>query len=957
MLAINQRTLLGLLFFFSFPTGANAQAINFDSLYFMLDTSTAVQEQIRIHIKIGAYKKFSNESEATYHMDRALFLADSIGDMIQFADGLYYKSIVYGAFAKYERSISLLDSLEMVLDSEHDKLDQQFINERRLWMYQSKSFAYIYTDRVNEAIDMRFKVLDIIPEVYELGSFDYKLEFALNYAGLGRIYQDRDDLKALGYFRRALSLYKQIDYHPSYQFDLLISIAGCYMNLHRGFTEIDATLDSAYSLLGDYGSTIEFSNYFRYKCALYSDNNRFVESQEFCNQALELGMVSQDSLGLSNIHYAMGYNYLNLGDPNLAVEHFNRFIDYSSSFGSSQFLNQAICKLAEAHTAAGNFQTATMYWQRCRDTLEVEFQNTLSAKFTEAEAIYETSQKEAEIANQKLIITQQRGQRNLLLIGGVLGLLLIGSLFYGVNQRTRRKRRESELALKIERERNENLEELNRIKTDFFNNVSHELRTPLTMIIAPLREALTRIKHVDIKRDLNFALLSSNRLLYLTNEILDLSKLESGQEEINESAIHLHSFLSRVFGAFDSLAKSQQIRLIKNFKIDQDISISTDPSKLEKICNNLMSNAIKFTDTGSSVQIDAHIENGNLELSVTDEGPGILDSEKEIIFNRFYQGRDSNKSSGTGIGLSLVKEICLLLGGDITAENGSKNGCVFKVVLPVQPVSMLTPVENEPDNEEYSIINSKISLDYKPVMLIVEDDMEMSKYLVSLFESDFDCEVAYNGIQGMDKLKSHSIDIITSDIMMPSMDGFEFRDKVNKDGRWKSIPFIMLTARSLEEDKIKGLRMGVDDYITKPFSVDEIKARVNNLLKNKQVRKISREEEPEATVDEKILENAKELVSTNIDDSNYKVGDLAKDLNYSKRQLARIMKRVAGMTPVEFLLEIRLQQAYRIISERRFATINEVRHKVGIESASYFSKKFKERFGVSPGAVAQVELF
>ena len=928
--------LFALLVQISISTQLTAQQARIDSLEALLPLLSESEEKVVVLNDLCfSYYPIDPNSGVEYGR-QSLALATELKFDTGEVKALYYLSVNELSRSDFEKSVEFADNA----------------------IRRAEEVGYI------SAIYPCFNIVQLVYQ--KSGNYQKALEYSLLYketstkhndeahaalalSNIGNIYWELgDSTDAIKYYQDALDLMGEQNVDP-------INIGSVQSNLAAAWPNNDdkqVMLDDAikFNKANGFINYLAYNYYYlgEYQKAYKSDLLKAIESLK---SSIGYAIKTNDQFVEAKAVTRLGSIYLDLNEVDSAI----LYLESGQRLASTQNLlaeeSEGLEKLAIIDFKQNRPSAAYNKLLRSNEIKNEIFNSNLAKQSALADAKYESEKKEAEIVRQELIIEQQIGQRKLLLVGGLLGLLLVATSFYAINQRTRRKKKESEIALKMERERNENLEELNRIKTDFFNNVSHELRTPLTMIIAPLKVALTRIKHVDIKRDLNFALLSSNRLLSLINEILDLSKLESGQEEINRSNINLHSFLSRVTGAFDSLATSQQIQLIKSFDLDEQLTVLTDPFKLEKICNNLISNAIKFTESGSVVEVEACVKDEELILAVMDQGPGVQESEMNRIFDRFYQAKDSNKSSGTGIGLSLVKELCQLLGGSITVQNGQENGSVFTAQIPV--IIGQKPIETSKDhiNPQFSYSKPKITLDFKPVILIVEDDMEMSKYLVSLFEKDFECKVAYNGEQAMEILKSQSIDMITSDIMMPGMDGFEFRDKVNSDGRWKSIPFIMLTARSLEQDRIKGLRLGVDDYITKPFSAEEIKARVENLLKNNEVRKVSMEEEPEAALDEKILETAKEYTLARIGDPNYKVEELAKDLNYSRRQMSRIMKRVTGLTPVEFLLEIRLQQAYRIINERRFGTIGEVRHQVGIESGSYFSKKFKERFGVSPGSL------
>ncbi|MEM8584127.1 MAG: response regulator, partial [Bacteroidota bacterium] len=239
-----------------------------------------------------------------------------------------------------------------------------------------------------------------------------------------------------------------------------------------------------------------------------------------------------------------------------------------------------------------------------------------------------------------------------------------------------------------------------------------------------------------------------------------------------------------------------------------------------------------------------------------------------------------------------------------------------------------------------------------PRLLIVEDNIDLANYLMNSLSSHFHCTLAGNGQKALDLLNEQYFDIITSDVMMPEMDGFEFRRQVNKRENWQHIPFLMLTARALEEDKLLGFKLGIDDYVTKPFSIPELVARLNSLLKNKKGREEEWQNEPITSQAQQLLARIQSYVLNHLDDPSWGVEDIASDINCSQRHLARQIGPLTGMSPVQLILEIRLQEAYRMLKQGKFAAVSEVRYAVGIESASYFSRKFKERFGKTPSELS-----
>ncbi|MEM6379885.1 MAG: ATP-binding protein, partial [Bacteroidota bacterium] len=389
-----------------------------------------------------------------------------------------------------------------------------------------------------------------------------------------------------------------------------------------------------------------------------------------------------------------------------------------------------------------------------------------------------------------------------------------------------------------------------------------------------------------------------------------------------------------------------------------DLLIKLDQAKVEKVLNNLLSNALKFSSAGDEILMEVKEQPGNLSIKIIDSGIGIAEQDLPHLFNRFYQADQPMEqlSGGTGIGLSLAKELANLHGGDILVESQQGMGSTFTLQLPFQEASK--PSETVAEEEE-QVNNPYLATTYQPFLLngekanvlIVEDNVEMNNFLQQILSPYFFCQSAMDGQQGLELLNKRKVDLIISDVMMPNMDGFTFREKVSEIDAFKDLPFIMLTARADDQDKIRGLQLGVNDYMPKPFNTQELIARIHNLLKNKQSRQAAILEAPAAekeAVDERFVKEAEAIVLKHLDEVDFKVTDLAKALNYSQRQLARVLKKYTGLSPVEFILEIRLQKAYQLIQQQRYLSVSEIRYDVGIDSASYFSKKFTERFGETP---------
>jgi len=591
-------------------------------------------------------------------------------------------------------------------------------------------------------------------------------------------------------------------------------------------------------------------------------------------------------------------------------------------------------------------------------------------KFAEFDVKFKTAEKDKEIAIQQLEIAKQKSTRNKWIYSS-LAFLLLG--FTGFQWRNNKQKRDKLLA-----ETNyKNEQEINELRTKFLGNIAHEIRTPLTLISGNLDLALENYDHKEkAVQNIKTALSNSKKVVEDANGILELLKFEKNKTTIKLNTVQLDQTLKRIFKSFASLAEMKQIKLVYQSNIEADITAKIDVEKVEKILNNLVSNAVKYSPSDSKIIFDAQLDNKQqLTVKVTDFGQGIHFNETEKIFERFYQSSESTAVGGIGIGLSLAKEFVEFLNGRLTVESELSKGSTFIFTLPIETAVIESDSEKEiaptiqkevkqseeplsnkqtsASEEESSTDSSEVTSSSKPKILIVEDNPEMASYLEEILSKKYACEKAFDGQQALDKIKTNSYDLITSDIMMPKLDGFQLREKLNEDKDLKNIPFILISAKTLEEDKIKGFNLGIDDYIVKPFNKNELVARINNLLDNKYSREKWVLQNPEELEEidssqKQLLDKIKATVEKNISDEEFKIAELASSVGYSQRQLTRILKKYTGMSPVKFILEIRLQKAYFLLQNKAHFTLSEVRYDVGITSSSYFNKKFKERFGINP---------
>lgn len=510
------------------------------------------------------------------------------------------------------------------------------------------------------------------------------------------------------------------------------------------------------------------------------------------------------------------------------------------------------------------------------------------------------------------------------------------------------------------------LERLYEMKSNFLANVSHELKTPLTLIVGNAeRLELENPSNATIHKRTNNILKNAKYLHRDIEDILDASKLEFGQLDWKLEPTYVIDYLQKRSSPFNSLAEQKKIHFdITLPKSGERPIVLLDRKQFSRVINNLLSNAFKFSSTGS-IEMKLQVNKGQLIIEFRDSGIGIPKKELPFIFDRFYRGKATNKSaySGTGIGLSLAKEIVEHHQGSLSVSSQVGIGSVFKVQLPTY--SLVESNENLSESEETVVAKSKGSLNkldlkdgkkikWQPSVLLVDDNDSLLEYLEEVLEGEYHIHTATDGKEALVVLKEHKIDLLISDIMMPEMDGYELAEYVKKSKQLSDIPIILLTAKSLEEDRLKGLRIGIDDYLTKPFLADELIARTHNLISNRMYRiqseKLQQEEGPTVSKEDgELILQFERLVKEKLNEKGLNVTTIARELGHSERQLYRKIGQIAGFSPNNLIKEIRLREAYEILQLRATNSVKDVSYKVGFDNPSYFSKEFKKRFGKKPG--------
>lgn len=526
----------------------------------------------------------------------------------------------------------------------------------------------------------------------------------------------------------------------------------------------------------------------------------------------------------------------------------------------------------------------------------------------------------------------------------------------------------------------EELKALDKVKSKFFANISHELRTPLTLILGPLSYLLDdpknwdaeKIKDEKIKKQLLVMQRNGKSLMQLIEEILDLSKLEANKLKIQETVTSVKEFFEYISAAFQPQFQNQGLDFALDFYLGNDkLSVLLDRKKMEKVLNNFLSNAIKFTPRNGKIILAISETDKLLKIKVSDTGKGVHPDDLPRIFERFYQSGqvDQELHGGTGIGLALVNEFATLMGGQAYAESTLGKGSHFYFQFPKKEVEIMAAITQLDNNviEEEQI--DSIGTDF--TILVVEDNHDMQEFVCQLLKTRYkEVLSANNGIEGLEVLRERGpagIQLIVSDVMMPEMDGLSMLREIKSSPEWNGIPVIMLTALAAERDKLAALTIGVDDYLTKPFSVTELLIRAQNLLFNYHQRTTWQEESVQhqgenngidvqtdpvpigiSPLQKEWVENIEQFIKDNLNKGVPDVVKLAAFTFLGKRQLTQKLKTLTGLTPAKLIKEVQLQSARKELENGTAFSVTEVAINHGFTQHSTFSTLFKKRFGKSP---------
>ncbi len=517
------------------------------------------------------------------------------------------------------------------------------------------------------------------------------------------------------------------------------------------------------------------------------------------------------------------------------------------------------------------------------------------------------------------------------------------------------------------------LKELDLAKSQLYTNITHEFRTPLTIILGMADQVKSDPKNW-FSEGIKLIRRNGKQLLNLVNQLLDLSKLDSNDMPVTMVNGDIVSFVKYQIESFHSYADSKDIRL--HFMSDlEEFHMDHDPEKLQNIISNLLSNAIKFTPSSGDVYFDLRqaINHDNLlKIQIRDNGIGIAPEHLPNIFDRFYQvdATSTRRGEGTGIGLALTRELVLLLNGKIEVESGIGKGTKFTILLPITQKADKTGVKQSESFQhtitETVIIEKKetqtANIDFlknESIVLLIEDNPDVITYLASFLSGEYTIHTASDGQEGIEKALEITPDLIVSDVMMPKKDGFEVCATLKQDVRTSHIPIILLTAKSDQNAKLEGLSFGADAYLSKPFNKEELLVRIEKLIELRKrlqnhyqstddLLKIN--EKQQITPEDIFLQKIVQIVQENLSDEHFGLPDLCRKAGLSRSQLFRKLKALTGKSTTHFIRSLRLTKGKELL-ETTDLTVSEIAFEVGFGRPDYFTKTFREEFGISPSEI------
>lgn len=792
--------------------------------------------------------------------------------------------------------------------------------------YVQLGSAYRIKGEAHKSMEALHLALEYLPHTTEGQN-----GIASAHSTLGNLYYSTgQNEKAKKHYWKAFRLKRQAEKYEASAY-VATQLAGIY--------SIDSTSDSTFYFsqyvfkhLESKQNPIFYANVYNALGAEYSFDKQKLDSALYYYQKAsklfrELGFKTQMAVTQCNI----GSIYLKQDQFNLAEK---AYLDALKSLPEEAdlFYRLGIVKeLSNIYFITKRYEDYAQIDQ-LKDSLNTAFNSTKNNKdLMELEEKYKSAQKDKELHEQKIQIQKselelsaEREKFYAWFIGLLIVLVILGIVFIYIYLKRRNEK-------KLEKE-----------KERFFSNIVHEIRTPLTLISAPVAQLKSKSKDTETKSRFNLIERNILRLSNLVNQLLDISKIDAKKYRLNYAYGNLALFLYDITENAQQLAKEKDIAIALELEACDQI-VQLDFDALEKILFNLITNAIKYSNSNTTILIKANLQNDSLQILVKDQGKGIPEKLQQKIFKRFDRGDNLEPNKGVGIGLSLVQELCRLLKADISLKSAPGKGTEISLNIPVKGTY--------PENKE----QTKTTIE--KTILLVEDDPDMRLFIKELLtEKGFYVMEASNGLDALDILNKILPTLILTDAMMPEMDGYTFVNEIKKSPLYNHIPVVFLSAKASSESKVKGLKTGADFYLEKPFIPEELLLTIENTIEtiNQNQKKftehLTNEKlsfEEKITSEDPFIHKLNGIVLQELDNPDLTIESLAQQMAISRSQLHRKVKSVSGKSISHYIRVLRLEKAIELLRKQN-TTVSEAAYTTGFNSQSYFTKCFSEHFGFPP---------
>lgn len=820
---------------------------------------------------------------------------------------------------------------------------------------------------LDEAVDYHYRGLHLCEEFSLKDDSTARKNRVISLNGIGNICLTLGDTEtADSVFNAALEGEKRLGSH--------LGQAINYANLGSLY-ERNGQIDSAWTFYrrsmeqnrlakSDLGISLCYTHFGR----LNEKQGKKAEAIAEYRKAYEIMAPSDDRWHTMEPCLALAEIYIKMGDDVTAMQYLDTADRLAHDLHSLEHQSQIARLYYDIYNRKGDSRQALHFYKIYNELGDSVSSEKNIIHMQNMRVRYEHEQHRAEIESVNQQYRTERTLKRLSFAAGMLVVILAAVIVCFMLYALRARKRKQEVQ-----------HQLDEMRLSFFTNITHEFRTPLTVILGYSRMMEEgKVPMGDITRVANMVSRQGSRLLSLINQLLDIQKVKSAVGKCDWHRGDVVLFLSNIIESHLNMAHSRGIRLLYAPK-QQKAVCDFVPDYAQKVVCNLVTNAIKFSKEGSEVLVSLDVEDDMLQMRVADFGSGISQDDQQRIFEPFYQTESDKKNVGSGVGLALVKQIVSALNGSISLVSKVGEGSVFTVRIPVKapegvevksleslgsvPTSILLNAENDvmPKTDCSASISEADDADNpsdtRQLVLIVEDNADVAEYMTMLLKTRYRLAIAHDGMEGLEVATQLVPDIIVTDVMMPRMDGYEFCQAVKQSDVLNHIPVIIVTAKTTQADKLRGLQLGVDAYIYKPFDAEELAVSVDNLLeKSRMLRErymqAAAEHQPNAEAalppqDRAFIGRVNTIVDKEMSEGNVTVDTVAVALCMSSAQFRRKLTAVSGTTPAVYIRTRQMQMAQRILDSNADLPINEVAMKCGFYDVSHFTRTFKQVMGVT----------